>query len=184
MKKLFLPLFSLLLLTGCTFSYPSKAPSSPNSTDSSKTQPSAPSTTEPAVSSTCPGDATFAAAQLDAATKEASAQGFEPLPFVKVSEGGTLVDENGMSLYTFKKDELCKSNCTGECLVNWPPLTPNGRYLIGDKAMTGILGYISIPYVPSHITYNGVPLYFWKGDVNPGDTLGDGVNDVWFLAKP
>ena len=33
-------------------------------------------------------------------------------------------------------------------------------------------------------TYKGWPLYYFSSDVNPGDFKGEGVNNVWFVAKP
>jgi predicted lipoprotein with Yx(FWY)xxD motif len=30
----------------------------------------------------------------------------------------------------------------------------------------------------------GKPLYFWAKDSKPGDKTGDGVNNVWHIAKP
>ena len=31
---------------------------------------------------------------------------------------------------------------------------------------------------------NGMPLYFWIKDGKKGDTTGEGVNDVWHVARP
>lgn len=38
--------------------------------------------------------------------------------------GGTKIytDANGMTLYTYDKDETGKSNCYDKCATNWPPL--------------------------------------------------------------
>ena len=33
-------------------------------------------------------------------------------------------------------------------------------------------------------TYKGWPLYYFANDATAGDTLGDKVNDVWYIAKP
>ena len=30
----------------------------------------------------------------------------------------------------------------------------------------------------------GRPLYFWAKDQKPGDKTGDGVNQVWHVARP
>ena len=30
-------------------------------------------------------------------------------------------------------------------------------------------------------TYNGWPLYYWKGDTNAGDVSGQNVSGVWFV---
>lgn len=38
------------------------------------------------------------------------------------SLGTVLVDGNGMTLYTFKKDTAGVSNCYDDCATNWPPL--------------------------------------------------------------
>jgi predicted lipoprotein with Yx(FWY)xxD motif len=32
--------------------------------------------------------------------------------------------------------------------------------------------------------YKGKPLYTWAKDTKPGDITGDGVNNVWHIAKP
>lgn len=34
------------------------------------------------------------------------------------------------------------------------------------------------------VTYGGWPLYHFAGDEAPGDTNGQGVNDVWFVVDP
>jgi predicted lipoprotein with Yx(FWY)xxD motif len=34
------------------------------------------------------------------------------------------------------------------------------------------------------VTYNGMPLYYWVEDMAPGDATGQGVGDVWWVAKP
>ena len=36
----------------------------------------------------------------------------------------------------------------------------------------------------AQLTYNGRPLYFYIKDTNPGDTKGQGVGGVWYVAKP
>jgi predicted lipoprotein with Yx(FWY)xxD motif len=36
----------------------------------------------------------------------------------------------------------------------------------------------------AQLTYKGMPLYFWKSDVKPGDTTGNGVGGVWSVVKP
>jgi predicted lipoprotein with Yx(FWY)xxD motif len=32
--------------------------------------------------------------------------------------------------------------------------------------------------------YQGKPLYTWSKDSKPGDRTGDGVNNLWRVAKP
>ncbi|MBL8441360.1 MAG: hypothetical protein JNK96_09070, partial [Betaproteobacteria bacterium] len=31
--------------------------------------------------------------------------------------------------------------------------------------------------------FKGKPLYFWSKDQKPGDTTGEGFNNVWHVAK-
>ena len=33
-------------------------------------------------------------------------------------------------------------------------------------------------------TYKGWPLYYFAGDKAPGDVLGQGLGNVWFVANP
>lgn len=33
-------------------------------------------------------------------------------------------------------------------------------------------------------TFRGYPLYYWVGDKAEGDTLGQNVNEVWFVIDP
>lgn len=88
-----------------------------------------------------------------------------------------LTDANGMTLYIFDKDEPGVTNCYDQCAINWPPLiadasaTPEGEFTLVDRT-DGTKMW----------AYKGWPLYYWKDDVNPGDTTGDGVGGVWHLA--
>jgi hypothetical protein len=34
------------------------------------------------------------------------------------------------------------------------------------------------------VTYNHMPLYYWIKDKAPGDTTGQGNNDVWYVVAP
>lgn len=99
---------------------------------------------------------------------------------VKSSDVGgqmILTDANGMTLYIFDKDAPGVTNCYEQCAVNWPPLiadasaTPEGEFTLVDRT-DGTKMW----------AYKGWPLYYWKDDVNPGDTTGDGVGGVWHLA--
>lgn len=93
--------------------------------------------------------------------------------------GPILVDENGMTLYTFDKDEAGVTNCYEQCAVNWPPLMAedgamaDGDWTLVDRTDGGMMW-----------AYKGQPLYLWKDDHNPGDTTGDGVGGVWHVAVP
>jgi len=92
---------------------------------------------------------------------------------------GVLVGANGMTLYTFDKDAGGKSACNGPCAANWPPLMAAA----GDMA-SGDYGIITRDDGSKQWALKGKPLYFWVKDAKPGDRTGDGVNNVWHVAKP
>ena len=73
---------------------------------------------------------------------------------------------NGMTVYTFTMDvkDSGESNCTGDCLVNWPALTVEaGETPSGGPGVTGALGTITRTDDSSiQVTYNGLPLYFFS----------------------
>jgi predicted lipoprotein with Yx(FWY)xxD motif len=95
------------------------------------------------------------------------------------SAGKVLTDAKGMTLYTFDKDEGGKSACYDKCAVNWPPLIAPA-----DAKAEGKYGLTERTDGAMQWTYDGKPLYLWIKDAKPGDVTGDGVNDVWHIAKP
>jgi predicted lipoprotein with Yx(FWY)xxD motif len=100
--------------------------------------------------------------------------------------GAFLVDSAGMTLYVFANDAPDVSNCSGDCLVNWPPLlVDEGQIPTLAEGIPGRLGVIQRPDDGTfQVAYNGWPLYYWVNDAAPGDTTGHNVGDVWFVAKP
>ncbi|MGS5085588.1 COG4315 family predicted lipoprotein [Hydrogenophaga sp. A37] len=98
---------------------------------------------------------------------------------VKMSDG-VLAGPNGMTLYTFDKDTAGsgKSTCNGPCATNWPPLMAGGAAAAGDYSV------VTRDDGTQQLAYKGKPLYHWVKDAKPGDKTGDGVNNVWRLAKP
>ena len=50
--------------------------------------------------------------------------------------------------------------------------------------MTGDLAIIERDDGTSQVTYDGMPLYFYAEDAEPGDATGEGVGGVWFIASP
>ena len=89
-----------------------------------------------------------------------------------------LTDAKGMTLYTFDKDVVGKSNCNGQCAVNWPPFLASGAPKSADWTM------IKRDDGAMQWAYKGKPLYGWIKDQKPGDTTGDGVGGAWRVATP
>jgi predicted lipoprotein with Yx(FWY)xxD motif len=92
---------------------------------------------------------------------------------------GVLVGPNGMTLYTFDRDSAGKSACNGPCATNWPPLMAKS-----SDTSSGDWSAVTRDDGSRQWAYKGKPVYFWAKDAKPGDRTGDGVNNVWHLARP
>jgi predicted lipoprotein with Yx(FWY)xxD motif len=95
------------------------------------------------------------------------------------NEGDVLVDQNGMTLYTFDRDPELESVCNAQCAANWPPLVAaKGARRAGDYAI------IARDDGRRQWTYKGKPLYRSAKDQRPGDRSGDGDDNLWRIARP
>jgi len=127
-------------------------------------------------------------APSSAASAPASAAAGATLEATSVGDLGTvLVDgKTKLTVYIFTKDvkDSGKSNCTGGCLETWPALTVEaGGTPTPGPGVTGTLGTITREDNGAlQVTYNGLPLYFFKNDKAPGDATG--VYENWEAVKP
>ena len=97
----------------------------------------------------------------------------------------TLVGPDGMTLYIFTNDEPGVSNCVDDCAAAWPPLTvESADDLVTGVNLHGELGTIERADGTLQVTYNDMPLYYWRDDMARGDMTGEGRNDVWFTVAP
>lgn len=93
---------------------------------------------------------------------------------------GKLVDEAGMTLYTFDKDvKPGKSACTDGCTSKWPAALADDY----DKA-SGKWSFVKRDDGKRQWAYKGHPLYRWAMDKKAGDATGDGMGGMWHVAKP
>lgn len=98
--------------------------------------------------------------------------------------GKILTDSAGYTLYYFTKDALPDTSlCTGGCVTNWP-LFYAENLVLGDGLESSDFSSIEHPEGGMQTTYKGWPLYYFKNDLNPGETNGETVGNVWFVAKP
>jgi predicted lipoprotein with Yx(FWY)xxD motif len=93
--------------------------------------------------------------------------------------GKVLTDAKGMTLYTFDRDASGKSNCNGQCAQNWPPLTA-----AATAQAQGEWSIVTRDDGSKMWAYKGKPVYGWVKDQKAGDTTGEGVNNVWHVARP
>jgi predicted lipoprotein with Yx(FWY)xxD motif len=98
--------------------------------------------------------------------------------------GKILTDSRGMTLYTFKNDVANSGKSAAEALAAiWPPLTsfaPPAQ----PAGATGAVWMITRVDGKEQVTYQGLPLYYFANDKAAGDTKGQGVGGVWFVAVP
>lgn len=77
------------------------------------------------------------------------------------------------------------SVCNGDCAAKWPPLVVGSIDEIkADSRATGTLALATRDDGTKQVTYNGMPLYYFVTDKAAGDTTGQGVGGVWFVAAP
>ena len=131
---------------------------------------SAPSTVTPATTATTETDAVVA-------------KTIELVVSSSPSLGSFLVDQDGKTLYVFTVDTPEKSNCNGQCAAIWPPFTATYSPVAGE-GVSGVVGMIQRSDGSRQVTYDGRPLYYYYKDLEPGQTNGQGVNGVWFVATP
>lgn len=143
---------------------------------------SAPSSAPAAAPSIAPS--TSSSASSSASSSSASAAAGLNISDTSVL-GSFIADSAGRTLYIFDKDTKGTSNCTsGTCAQNWHPLTAVDKSKLQSGIDATLLGTIQRPDGSSQVTYNGLPLYYFIGDKNAGDTKGQGVGGLWWVISP
>lgn len=102
--------------------------------------------------------------------------------------GSYLTDKDGNTLYFFSNDANGANNCTGGCTTAWPNFNVTGlmQTQLGAGLDLADFSSISTP-TGNQVTYKGWPLYYYApAGVREasGQTTGEGVGGVWFVAKP
>ncbi len=99
---------------------------------------------------------------------------------VKGQSSTILTNSQGMTLYYRTTDTASASTCTGSCASTWPSLLTSGAPAAASS-LTGTLSSLRDAN-GTQVTYNGHPLYTYSGDSKAGDTNGEGIGGVWFVA--
>ncbi len=128
---------------------------------------------------------TPAAGSTTAATTAAGATGKATVNVGDTAIGKVLVDDKGFTLYTFKNDvaNSGKSAVPAAIAANWPPLVAPAAAAKGT-GVTGDLGTATLDSGAKIVSYKGVPLYHFINDTAVGDTKGDKLGGIWFVAVP
>ncbi len=99
--------------------------------------------------------------------------------------GAFLTDAGGISLYLFLTDQQGEpSSCTDTCAQSWPPLLATEEPTASEGADQSLLGTSVRADGTTQVTYNGWPVYYFLRDQEPGDALGQGLGNVWYLVSP
>ena len=93
-----------------------------------------------------------------------------------------LTTTKGRTLYSLSSETKGRFHCTGDCLASWRPLI----VAAGVKPQGPVrLGTVKRPNGKIQVTYKGLPLYSFNGDVKSGEVNGEGLKDVgtWHAAS-
>jgi predicted lipoprotein with Yx(FWY)xxD motif len=104
----------------------------------------------------------------------------------QTSLGQTLVDANGRTLYLFVADKPNVSTLSAAGQAVWPPFTAHAKPRALGGAAAGQITLIPHAGGPAQVSYNGHPLYYYVADHNPGQTLGQGLNQfgaLWYVLS-
>ncbi|AXI80712.1 SCO0930 family lipoprotein [Peterkaempfera bronchialis] len=128
------------------------------------------------------GDAAGSPSQAAQAASDSSA-GVGTTDDAKLGE--ILVDDQGRTMYRFDKDTAkpAKSNCNDACAQAWPPVPASAK----DAAQVpdpSLLGEVTRDDGSKQLTVAGWPMYLYAADSAPGQTNGQGVNQVWWAVQP
>ena len=97
------------------------------------------------------------------------------------------MDRRGRTLHLFEKDRRGESACSGACATEWPPLVADAQPTAADGARASLLGTTRRSDGARQVTYNGQPLYRFTGDIQTGQTNGQGLRAFgagWFVISP
>jgi predicted lipoprotein with Yx(FWY)xxD motif len=89
---------------------------------------------------------------------------------------GVLVDSKGMTVYSYDKDSMGKSTCSGQCAENWPPVQA------GSAQLSPPFSTVTRADGSKQLAYKGKPLYTFVKDKKPGDKEGNNFKEVWHVV--
>jgi predicted lipoprotein with Yx(FWY)xxD motif len=121
----------------------------------------------------CGSSSSTGAAAPAATTSNAAAASGNVLKTTTIGGVTVLTNAKGFTLYWFVPDTSTTSKCNGQCATFWPPV--KGPATAGS-GVTGKLATITRADGTVQATYDGHPLYTYKGDTAPGQDKGNNLN--------
>ena len=109
----------------------------------------------------------------------------EDAPQVRYKDGvgNYLTDGAGSTLYYITRDKSGRSACSGPYLLKWP-VYYREKIRVPAGSDSKDFGEFTRPDGEKQTTFKGWPLYYFSGDKVPGDTNGQGAQDMWFVINP
>jgi predicted lipoprotein with Yx(FWY)xxD motif len=96
--------------------------------------------------------------------------------------GEILVDSAGMTLYGFTPDEPTgEPTCYDQCAAAWPALIVDDDFTVGDGLDMADFSTATRTDGGTQLKLGIYPLYYFANDEAPGDTNGQGLNEIWFV---
>jgi predicted lipoprotein with Yx(FWY)xxD motif len=110
-----------------------------------------------------------------------------PVITVRASQyGPILADRGDHTIYLFTRDRSPASTCYAACAAAWPPVLTRGAPGRAGR-LPGALGTTGRRDGARQVTYDGHPLYYYTGDVSPGQILCQNVDEfggTWLVVSP
>jgi predicted lipoprotein with Yx(FWY)xxD motif len=132
--------------------------------------------------------AAAAASPTPGPTSSATAPASSMLAMRNTNHGPILVDGKGRTLYLFAADKTTTSTCTGACAAAWPPaLAGSGKPTVGSGLTASMVGTTKRSDGTTQVTYAGHPLYYFSGDMAPGQANGQNLTAFgakWYVVTP
>jgi len=89
----------------------------------------------------------------------------------------------GKSIYRLTTDPINKSLCIGQCIAAWPAFNTD-TVIVPCALKPANFFRVTRPDGAKQFSYIGIPLYTYFLDKKRADTVGQGVEKVWFLLEP
>jgi len=93
-----------------------------------------------------------------------------------MKKDGILVNQAGMTVYTFDKDQEGMSVCAGQCAEAWP-------FVAAPASVAAPYSVVTREDGGKQLALKGKPLYTFKKDMKPGDRNGDNFKTFWHIVK-
>lgn len=134
---------------------------------------------------------------MGSCTKDSNPPPPEKKPTILLATSGTLgaylTDTLGNTLYYFSNDYNGQNNCAGGCAAVWPLYYAGNitQESLGPGLDIADFSTVTTSAGGKQTTYKSWPLYYYApvvGGANvreaPGETKGEAVGNVWYVAKP